>query len=466
MSTHIIHRVQGDLAPPVNFELVDQDITGWIIQLQGTYRDTFQTIDIAHTVDVAADGKGHFDWGATDLIRGVADWEIFFTPAGGSPKTFTIPAENSLLLQVRGKKEPGPGVLSGGGDQITIDQDGRTLKIFGGGGGVVGVVLFTTETSLLASALADGTIAYAQDVDRFYKRAAGIWEHLGVVTFPTEAALLAAVPSDGTIAYAIDTDVFFFRTAGAWVAFGASTFSDPYTPPTGTFTVLGKITVPGAGGANTEEFGAAANASGSEATALGAGAVASNTRGVSVGRQASTSGSSTVAVGRLATASGNQDTSIGEQAVASGGLSLAAGQNADATGIAASAVGQNAQATAIGASAFGQNSVAGGVDTVALGRLTIANGLESIAIGKNATTGTFTRAIAIGRGATAIANNDGQWGSAAFPVDLRVHGRFGANGSTPQAATSVTGSRGGNAALASLLTALAAAGLITDNTTA
>lgn len=131
MSTHIIHRVEGDLAPPVNFDLVGQDITGWTIQLQGTYRGTFQAIDIAHTADVAADGKGHFDWGATDLIKGVADWEIFFTPAGGSPKPFTIPAENSLLLQVRGKKEPGPGVLSGGGDQITIDQDGRILKIFG-----------------------------------------------------------------------------------------------------------------------------------------------------------------------------------------------------------------------------------------------------------------------------------------------------------------------------------------------
>ncbi len=176
MSTHIIHRVEGDLAPPVNFELVGQNITGWTIQLQGTYRDTFQAIDIAHTVDVAADGKGHFDWGATDLIRGVADWEIFFTPTGGSPKSFTIPAENSLLLQVRGKKEPGPGVLSGGGDQITIDQDGRTLKIFGGDGGGGGVVLFTTQVSLLASTLDDGSIAYAEDTDTFFFRQAGVWQ--------------------------------------------------------------------------------------------------------------------------------------------------------------------------------------------------------------------------------------------------------------------------------------------------
>jgi hypothetical protein len=38
--------------------------------------------------------------------------------------------------------------------------------------------------------------------------------------------------------------------------------------------------------------------------------------------------------------------------------------------------------------------------------------------------------------------------------------------SSIKAGTSVTGSRGGNAALASLITALASLGLITDNTTA
>jgi hypothetical protein len=43
---------------------------------------------------------------------------------------------------------------------------------------------------------------------------------------------------------------------------------------------------------------------------------------------------------------------------------------------------------------------------------------------------------------------------------------IGFNGTTPVAKPSVTGSRGGNAALASLLTQLASTGLITDNTTA
>lgn len=42
----------------------------------------------------------------------------------------------------------------------------------------------------------------------------------------------------------------------------------------------------------------------------------------------------------------------------------------------------------------------------------------------------------------------------------------GFNGTTPKTKITVTGSRGGNAALASLLTALANYGLITDSTTA
>lgn len=47
----------------------------------------------------------------------------------------------------------------------------------------------------------------------------------------------------------------------------------------------------------------------------------------------------------------------------------------------------------------------------------------------------------------------------------RGNGRVGFYGATPSAKLSVTGSRGGNAALASLLTALASYGLITDSTT-
>lgn len=51
-------------------------------------------------------------------------------------------------------------------------------------------------------------------------------------------------------------------------------------------------------------------------------------------------------------------------------------------------------------------------------------------------------------------------------TDLQVGGKFGTNGSAAAAKQTVSGSRGGNAALASLLTALATFGLITDSTTA
>lgn len=49
---------------------------------------------------------------------------------------------------------------------------------------------------------------------------------------------------------------------------------------------------------------------------------------------------------------------------------------------------------------------------------------------------------------------------------FETEGNLGFYGTTPIAKPTVTGSRGGNAALASLLTALASLGLIVDNTTA
>ncbi len=378
MSTHIIHRVEGDLAPPVNFELVGQDITGWTIQLQGTYRGTFQPIDIAHTVDIAADGKGHFDWGASDLIKGVADWEMFFTPAGGSPKPFTIPAENSLLLQVRGKKEPGPGVLSGGGDQITINQDGRILKIFGGGGGGVGVTIFPTEVGLLASTLLDGTIAYAQD-----------------------------------------TDKYFFREAGAWLPRATGTFTDPYVPPTGTFNVTGKISVKGPG-VRSEQLGALAAANSTDSTAVGQGATGSGDNTTALGSGATTSGADATALGKSASA-GLLSTVVGSGASAdSAGGAVAIGSVASTVGLGGVAMGNNASVSAPRGIAIGR--IAAAADSaVAIGSQSVGDiagtavgdsalsGPRSVAIGDNAKTGSGVprkeEAVAIGEQAQAGADD-------------------------------------------------------------
>ena len=60
------------------------------------------------------------------------------------------------------------------------------------------------------------------------------------------------------------------------------------------------------------------------------------------------------------------------------------------------------------------------------------------------------------RSAVGVLNTDGA---------LAVGGGVGFNGTAPGATPAVTGSRGGNEALASLLTALAGMGLITDGTT-
>lgn len=58
---------------------------------------------------------------------------------------------------------------------------------------------------------------------------------------------------------------------------------------------------------------------------------------------------------------------------------------------------------------------------------------------------------------------NGNW---LFGTMVQLNGGVGFNGTSPIAKPTVTGSRGGNAALASLLTALANYGLITDSTTA
>ena len=57
-------------------------------------------------------------------------------------------------------------------------------------------------------------------------------------------------------------------------------------------------------------------------------------------------------------------------------------------------------------------------------------------------------------------------GATIFGGSVRLNGTVGFNNTAPIARPTVTGSRGGNAAVASLLTQLAAYGLITDSTTA
>lgn len=87
------------------------------------------------------------------------------------------------------------------------------------------------------------------------------------------------------------------------------------------------------------------------------------------------------------------------------------------------------------------------------------------------TTGTLTNSLVTDNGTTFAINTNKftvteASGNTSIAGTLSVTGNSGFNGTAPIAKPTISGSRGGNAALASLLTALANYGLITDSTTA
>ena len=90
---------------------------------------------------------------------------------------------------------------------------------------------------------------------------------------------------------------------------------------------------------------------------------------------------------------------------------------------------------------------------------TAKTGLFELPLAQSATTGVRLGGdplVSLYRSAPGVLKTDGA---------LAIGGAAGFNGVTPPAKPTVTGSRGGNAALASLLAALAATGLLTDSTT-
>ncbi|KKM13772.1 hypothetical protein LCGC14_1712820 [marine sediment metagenome] len=236
--------------------------------------------------------------------------------------------------------------------------------------------------------------------------------------FDTEVALLAAPLDEGDLAYASDTGNVFVRKSASTEQVGgaidSSGMPDPYTPTDGTMNIVGKISVRASGGAaNSEQYGASSLASGVNATAV-AGVV-----------------------------TGDDSSAVGNSALITGDKSSGIGADANISVDEASFVGRLVNIAANGGSVLGAGGkvLAGHINAVA-----IAFASES----------TATQRTTIGR----------VGGTAAQLQDLQVSGGFGANGTVPLVAPSVTGSRGGNAALASLLTTLASIGLITDDTSA
>jgi hypothetical protein len=237
-------------------------------------------------------------------------------------------------------------------------------------------------------------------------------------------------------------------------------------------------------GGNSVAIGASVNAStGSGNTAIGQGLVipATTADAVVIGNTASVV-SGSVSIGKSALGTGTSSTAVGTSADSSGAYSAALGKNARAQGAQSAAFGVDALASSTYATALGQASQAVSGSATAVGALATATAGSATAVGKSATAaqsataiGTsanagFTRSTAIGMDAATTASNQIMLGTSAetvvVPGKTQLAGQVGFYGATPAAKLAITGSRGGNAALADLLTKLATLGLITDNTTA
>ena len=245
------------------------------------------------------------------------------------------------------------------------------------------------------------------------------------------------------------------------------------------------------GGFASEQFGQAALASGSYSVAVGQGATATGSNCVVVGQGASTGAANSsfvlgnfintssyqnfVAIGLNASPGGNGGVAVGTGAVG-GDSSFAGGPNANASGGQAVAVGGDASATHQGA--------------ISLGRVALSDTQGDITFGGF---GASSRRLRVSSPTSAsncrqLFSLDASWldsadatrtarlshkvtGNAADREYLRAEGdgagvRLGFFGGTAAARPTITGSTGGNAALASLVSALAALGLVTDATSA
>lgn len=238
------------------------------------------------------------------------------------------------------------------------------------------------------------------------------------------------------------------------------------------------------------------NGTGTNSVALGTGSTATATASTAVGAQADATGLNSTAYGYNAQATGANSLAVGynsaaitdySMAIGSGATGdnvspawVAMGYGANASGEEAVAVGKNAAVLADFASAVGPGAQVGvnGSSAVAVGQNAQALGASSVAIGQGAVVGaTHNNSVALGaQAATTSANqvmlgNPGaittitgslqNYGIASLgSAESRV-GFFGSAGNTLQI---VSGSDDGNVTLRSLVQALAAMGLIVNQT--
>ncbi len=226
------------------------------------------------------------------------------------------------------------------------------------------------------------------------------------------APALTTVDGEVTIIDLVFDGTDYFGSVPVAAAGGG--IPDPYTPPDGTFNIIGGISVRRPGGAfNSEQFGESAAAIGINSTAVAGAAI------------------------------GEDSTVVGNAGLIVGDKSSGIGANVNISADMAAFVGRLIIIAANGGAVLGNAGqvFAGHINAVVLGPSGESTAAQRTTIGR------------VGGISTQL-------------QDLQVSGGFAANGQTPLVAPSVTGSRGGNAALASLLTVLGSIGLITDNTTA
>lgn len=226
--------------------------------------------------------------------------------------------------------------------------------------------------------------------------------------------------------------------------------------PGATLHVAGIISSPDSG-TQSQRFGLGSSASGDRSTAIGFNSLASGNESLAVGWDTEASATSTTAVGRFASATHSGATCLGRSSTSTAANQFVCGSVTNAiTGVffgAGPASANGADCIINGTGRSGSN-LGGGILTIAGGRGTGTGvgGAVRFAVAPAGASGSTQNAL----------NIVARWDAGASG------GRFGcfSQQNAPVAQQNVTGSRGGNAALANLLTALANYGWITDSTTA
>lgn len=263
---------------------------------------------------------------------------------------------------------------------------------------------------------------------------------------------------------------------------------------TGTMLTVagGPISCPGSG-VGSERFGAGSLAGGSDSVAIGPGADSPSPNQVSIGANAksTSAGAAGVAIGSGATVTGNGGTAIGLFSAAGGG-GVAIGTSVSAPDACIS-VGSTLVGTAVLTLKYGINlDSAAHSRTIMVGVGSVATGDDEVVLGVCQNAPDDQKVRWVGRSSvgsrdlhrfhhTKIDSTDATFTTRAV-MSMMSHGslveymraegdtgataaKIGFLGAAAVTRPAVTGSRGGNTALASLLTALASLGLITDTTT-